>query len=233
MSESLKKIVITLDDGQFDGQYVNAAKIDIIDKCGVKVTKYVDIDALVCAFVESKNRVLKKHRIGALPQGFLDGKIYRDDQDEISGEVLVTAPKRKTYITFEDTRFIACCPAFLFCFNIHQGRIYSTKVFALKGTNWKHSTVLYNCPLGNVSTVDNQVCWGSNSLPHIDSLQKLDVVVSLFYDSPCNNDYFTPGVSIKWKCNNLREVLSRLEKQEEFPDDLLISKGLTVEELLK
>lgn len=134
---------------------------------------------------------------------------------------------------FENTRYEACCPAFLFSFTVAKGRIGDTKVFAIKGTNWNQDTKLYNCPLGNVNTYDNRVCWGSNSLPNIDSLHKLDVAVSMFYDSPYNNDHFRPGVSIKWKCDNLREVLKRLEKLKEFPERLLVPSGITIKDLLR
>lgn len=233
MAEGVLKTVITLDEEQFDGRYINAAKIDVINKNGTISTKYVDLTALVQALIDSKSGELRYHQIGKLPQGFFDGQIVRDDQNEISGRILVTASKCKTYISFENSRFTACCPAFLFNFEIDQGRLRSTKVYALKGTTWNNDTKLYNCPFGNVATNDHHVCWGSNSLPHIDSLHKLDVVVSMFYDSPYNNDYFRPGVSIKWKCNNLREVLTRLEKQEEFPDRLLVPTGITIKDLYK
>jgi len=55
----------------------------------------------------------------------------------------------------------------------------------------------------------------------------------MFYDSPYNNDHFRPGVSIKWKCDNLREVLKRLEKVKEFPERLLVPSGITIKDLLR
>lgn len=233
MSEGVIKTIITLDENQFSGRYSNAAKVDIIKKNGTISTKYVDVGALVQALLDSKKGEIQYHRIGALPQGFYDGMILRDDQGEISGKILVTASKRKTFIMFENTRYEACCPAFLFSFTVAKGRIGDTKVFAIKGTNWNQDTKLYNCPLGNVNTYDNRVCWGSNSLPSIDSLHKLDVAVSMFYDSPYNNDHFRPGVSIKWKCDNLREVLKRLEKLKEFPERLLVPSGIKIKDLLR
>lgn len=227
-----KKTIITLDEGQFGGKYINAAKVEVMESKGTILEKYVDCDQLVEAMTASKTKEAKIFRIGDLPQGFYDGKIGRDSNGRINGKFLVTTDKRKTYITFEETRFVACCPAFLFVFEIKSGRVINTRVFALKGKAWNDSTYLYNCPLGNVSVHTHSICWGSNSLPHIDNLQKLNIVVSMFYDSPCNNDWFSPGMSIKWKCDNLREVLKRLVEPEEFPERLLVSSGIKIGDLL-
>ena len=102
----------------------------------------MDVGALVQALLDSKKGEIQYHRIGALPQGFYDGMILRDDQGKISGKILVTASKRKTLIMFENTRYEACCPAFLFSFTLAKGRIGNTKVFAIKGTNWNLREVL-------------------------------------------------------------------------------------------
>ena len=227
-----KKTIITLDEGQFGGKYINAARVQVVENNGSILEKYVDCDQLIEAMTASRRKGEMAFRIGNLPQGFYDGKICRDSIGRIKGKFLVTTDKRKTYITFEETRFVTCCPAFLFVFEIESGRVINTRVFSLKGKTWNDSTYLYNCPLGNVSVNTHNVCWGSNSLPYIDELQKLNIVVSMFYDSPCNNDWFSPGKSIKWKCDNLREVLKRLEEPEEFPERLLVSSGIKIGDLL-
>ncbi len=233
MSGNTKKFVITLDADQFGGRYENAAKVELMDKNSITAVKYVDLDELLENLIKAGDENGNYFRIGKLPQGYYDGQIYRKSREGITGRILVIAPKCKTRIRFERTEFMACCPTFLFSFSVIQGRLEETKVFALKGSNWNDHTYLYNCPLGNVSTYTHAVCWGSNLLPYIDSLHKLDVAVSLFYDSPCNNDHFKAGESIKWNCNNLREVLARLEKYEQFPEDELVASSCTIGGLLK
>lgn len=42
------------------------------------------------------------------------------------------------------------------------------------------------------------------------------------FDSSTNNDYYTKGVSTKWKYDNLRGVLERLKKRDNFPERILV-----------
>lgn len=106
--------------------------------------------------------------------------INRDDDERLSGKIVLTIPKRKGTVQFEETSYEIYFPAFLFCFSLRKGRINDTYVFALKGEKWNRNSRLYNYPFGNVSTSSHKVCWGRNQLPVIDSLHQLDMVCSLF-----------------------------------------------------
>lgn len=164
----------------------------------------------------------REYHIGTLPQYYFDGMINRDDDERLSGKIVLTIPKRKGTVQFETTSYEICFPAFLFCFSLWKGRINNTYVFALKGERWNRNSRLYNYPFGNVNTSDHRVCWGRNQLPVIDSLHQLDMVCSLFFDSSTNNDHYTQGVSTKWKYDNLRGVLERLKKKDSFPERILV-----------
>lgn len=215
------KTVITLDDEKFGGNYYHAAHVEVIRGDKTRSAKYVDVDRLLEAMKNARNMDVF-YRIGRLPQNYYDGTIRRESDMTISGHMLLTVSKQRIPLQFEETKYIIPFPALLFCFHIIHGRVCSTEVYALTGTQWNEKSVLYNFPYGNVNVQSHQVCWGSNSLPEITELRKLDVVCSLFYDSPCNNDYFTAERSVKWRTDNLRNVLEKLKEKEEFPEKLLV-----------
>lgn len=213
--------VITLNDEKFGGKYYHTAHVEVIRGDGTRTAKYVDVDELLVAMKNAKNMDVF-YRIGRLPQNYYDGTIRREPDKTISGHMLLTVPKQRIPLQFEETKYTIPFPALLFCFNISHGRVGGTEVYALTGTQWNDKSVLYNYPYGNVNVYSHQVCWGSNRLPDITELRKLDVACSLFYDSPCNNNHFTSERSVKWKTDNLRNVLEKLKEKEEFPDNLLV-----------
>ena len=228
------KTIITLDDKNFGGGHYNAAHIEQIDENNIHSSKYISIQNLLSALsgsVVSENRF---YRLGRMPQNYYDGMILRDENEQISGKVALAVPKHRTTVHFEDTDYLICFPALFFCFSIENSRIKQTNLFALKGSHWKEEDFLYNYPFGNVNTYSHTVCWGSNQLPAIETLQTLDVVVSLFYDSPTNNDYYSAGDSTAWKEDNLRAVLKRLDGLEEFPEEILVQTNCsTIGDYLK
>lgn len=214
---------ITMDSKNFEGQYFNAAHIEAIDDKEIHYSKYISIEDLIKLLSKSKyEEKNREYHIGTLPQYYFDGMINRDDDERLSGKIVLTIPKRKGTVQFETTSYEICFPAFLFCFSLWKGRINNTYVFALKGERWNRNSRLYNYPFGNVNTSDHRVCWGRNQLPVIDSLHQLDMVCSLFFDSSTNNDHYTQGVSTKWKYDNLRGVLERLKKKDSFPERILV-----------
>lgn len=216
------KIVITLDEKNFGGRHYHAAHIEQIDDNNVHSSKYISIQNLISALSHSVVSEDRFYRLGKMPHNYYDGLILRNENEQISGEIALSVPMHRTTIHFEDTDYQICFPALFFYFSIKDSRIGSTYVFALKGNQWNEDDVLYNYPFGNVSTDYHNVCWGSNQLPAIETLQTLDVVVSLFYDSPTNNDYYSAGESTRWKEDNLRAILKRLDGLEKFPEKILM-----------
>lgn len=227
------KTLIELDDGNFEGQYYSAARVEIINDKGIRQAKHVDIKDLLSALAGATTSECETHRIGKLPQNFYDGAISRDE-DLLNGKVIVTVPKGLKTTIYEMTQYEIPFPALLFYFVIEDNRLEETRVYALKGNDWKESSMLYNYPFGNVNTYDHKVCWGDNDLPEIQELNTLDVVCSLFYDSSSNNDYYCPRVSTTLADSNLREVYERLKNKEEFPEKILVRSNTgTLASLLK
>lgn len=216
------KTIITLDDKNFGGNHYHAAHIEQIGENNIRLSKYISIPDLLSALTNSIVSEDRFYRMGKMPQNYYDGTILRDEHNQISGKVALAVPKHRRTILFENTEYMICFPSLFFCFSIAGGRIKQTKLFALKGNRWKDEDFLYNYPFGNVSTYAHEVCWGSNQLPQIETLQTLDVVISLFYDSATNNDLYSMEQSTVWKENNLRGVLDRLNGKKEFPEKILV-----------
>ena len=218
------KTFIEVDDENFDGQYCHAAHVKVINDNGVIQEKYVDIKELLKALSKSTVSDDLMHRIGKLPQYYYDGAISREG-GTLNGKVVMVVPKGKRQAVYENTRYNIPFPTLLFYFEITDGRIKKTLVYALKGKRHRENSVLYNYPFGNVSLYAHTVCWGHNTLPKISDLQTLDVICSLFYDSPSNNDYYTPEKSTKWDYSNLRGVYEKLQDFDEFPEEILVQSG--------
>lgn len=218
------KTFIEFDDENFDGQYCHAAHVKVINDNGVIQEKYVDIKELLKELSDSAVSENLMHRIGKLPQHYYDGAISRES-GALNGKIVMIVPKGKRHTVYENTRYHIPFPTLLFNFVITDGRITKTLVYALKGKRYRDNSVLYNYPFGNVSLYAHTVCWGHNTLPAIDDLQKLDVICSLFYDSPSNNDYYTPTKSSSWDYSNLRGVYEKLQDFEEFPEEILVPSG--------
>jgi len=227
------KTIITLDDKKFSGDYCNIAHVEVVDEEGIHATKYVDVKWLVEALKGSRYVDDEYHRIGQLPQHYYEGAFRRENNGDISGQILLIVPKAKVNIKFEKTRYNVPFPTLLFNCFIENGLLERTQAFALKGKKWKKHTFLYNYPFGNVNRISHTVCWGNNALPRIENLQKLDVICSMFYDTPFNNDYYQAGKTVKWKLENLREVFEKLKNYEDFPEGILVKSGENIASLMK
>lgn len=216
------KTIITLDDKKFNDQYYHAAHVEIIDENEVRASKYIDVDDLLVALNKGIAKEDRTYYIGKLPQNYYDGSIRRSDSGYLDADVILTIPKNKMRTVYEDTEYMIPYPALLFKFKIRKNRISETQVYALKGNRWDDKSILFNYPFGNVNTHSHIVCWGSNSLPEITELRKLDVVCSLFYNAPCNNDYFSMERSTKLKYSNVRGLFEKIKDTEQFPEEILV-----------
>ena len=219
------QIRATWDNKRFGGEYYQATHVELIDDDGIRTAKYVDTEHFLKALHGAQVSEEKFCRIGKIPQYYYDGSIRRDEDGMISGKIMMIIPMLRTVAQFEKTRYEIPFPALLFFYSIKRGKISATEVYALKGERWNEKSILYNYPFGNVNIYSHSVCWGNNVLPNIDDLQKLDVICSLFYTSPCNNDYYTAGKSTVWKIGNLRGVFEKLKVKSNFPERILVSSG--------
>ena len=227
------KTVVTLDDKKFSGDYCDLAHVEVVDEKGICTAKYVSIEWLMGALKGSQYVDDKYYRIGKLPQNYYEGAFRRESNGDISGQIILIVPKAKFNIKFEKTSYHVPFPALLFNCFIENGSLRKTQVFALKGNKWKKNTLLYKHPFGNVDSHSHKVCWGSNVLPQIKDLKTLDVICSMFYDAPFNNDYYQAGETIKWKSKNLREVFEKLKDCQEFPENILVKSGKNISSLMK
>lgn len=219
------QIIATWDDKRFGGDYYRAVRVETVDDDGIHAAKYVDAEHFLKALNKSRVNEDAFCRIGKIPQYYYDGAIRRDTEKRISGKIMLIVPKINTVVQFEKTRYKIPFPALLFFYSIRNGKITETQVYALKGGQWNDKSVLYNYPFGNVNTYSHTVCWGNNVLPEIEDLQKLDVICSLFYTSPCNNDYYKAGVSTIWKIENLRNIFEKLTEISDFPEEILVTSN--------
>lgn len=164
---------------------------------------------------------------------FYDGLFSRTPDGLINGRFITIVPSKIVRTTFEKSVYNVPFPTLLFLYELSASVIQSTKVFALKGDRWDNSSLLYNYPFGNVEIDTHEVCWGYNTIPRIPSLKSLDVVDSLFMDSPCNNDHYSMERSTTLQYSNLRGVFESLVNKTEFPEDILVkSEEINVGSLL-
>lgn len=226
-------IEVLLDDKKFSGKYCDTVQVRITDDLNIQTVKYVDVRILLEAFHISLKESEELSRIGELPNHFYDGLISREPDGFVNGRFITIVPPKITRATFVKTVYEVPFPALLFLYEIKEGVIKSTKVYALKGDKWDANSSLYNYPFGNVDVESHEVCWGYNELPKITSLKTLDVVDSLFIDSPCNNDHYSQEDSTTLQYSNLRGVFESLKKQAKFPEEILVqSDELNIGSLL-
>lgn len=216
------RTIITLDDKKFGDQYYHAAHVQVIGDDKIQASKYVDIDELLAALNKSVVKEKQAYYMGKLPQNYYDGCIRRDKSGNLDADIILTVPGVKMRTVYENSEYMIPYPSLLFCFQIHNNGIVKTQLYAIKGIHWTDKTVLYNYPFGNVSTSMHTVCWGSNSLPEIKELRQLDAVCSLFYNCPCNNDYFSAERSTKLKYTNVRGLFEKIMNNENFPEEILV-----------
>lgn len=219
------QVKATWDDKRFGGNYYQAVHVELVDDNGIHTAKYVDNAHFLEAVSGSMVTEDVFCRIGKIPQYYYDGAIRREADETISGKIMLIAPKTKTVVQFEKTRYEIPFPALLFFYTIKSGKICTTEVYALKGRRWGQKSFLYNYPFGNVHIHSHTVCWGNNVLPKIDDLQKLDIICSLFYTSPCNNDLYVAGQSTVWMIANLRDMFEKLKEKSNFPEEILVKSN--------
>lgn len=225
--------IITLDDKKFNQNYYNAAHVETIDDSGIHQAKYVDVHELLNALMNSRIEKERCYHIGKLPQYYFDGMIHRSRRGEFSGQMFLIVPKTRTIAQFHETRYEIPFPTLLFVYDLKDGRIVRSQVYALKGKKWDYKTDLFLYPFGNVHRGTCEICWGSNVLPSIKELSQLDVVTSLFYSSSTNNDLYSPERT-KWEAQNARELYELLKDKTSFPENKLVpcSKGC-IQNLIK
>ena len=173
-------------------------------------------------------------RINLLPNCFYNG--YFVAQKPLTGRLALFVPgqlQRMAYENGKDSGLVPY-PSLMFFFTVKEGKIDKSTVFAVKESKLQDindETPLYNYPYGNVSPFSGRICWGSNSLPKIKSFRELDTHVTLFINSPTNNDLFQPLSSVS-KDITLISLIKKQMKRKTFDNGLLVSARKSIADFL-
>ena len=130
-------------------------------------------------------------------------------------------PASMQIMQYENTQYDVCVPSLVFSFHVDKGRLEKTRVFVLKDDKPTGNSVLYRYPFGNVYD-DGRVCWGSNVFPDILEIKRLEMVMTLFIQSPCNSDLYQSEKCIGVKGVPLRELFEQLHNKQDFPEEYLM-----------
>lgn len=212
----MRQISILLDEDFNKSNCIECAKVTIQEKNGTKRIMLVTMESLVSALVKSSVKKAAKVPVGKIPFGYYDAAVG-EEQGKLCAEVVTVLPPGRQILQYEKTMYDVCLPSLVFKFNITQGRIYSTYVYVMKDDVPADDSRLYRYPFGNVS-VDGHVCWGANVLPDISELKSLEEVMTLFVQSPCNNDYYNGRDYCNHKDITLRQLFEILKDEEDYPE---------------
>jgi len=156
-----------------------------------------------------------------MPFGYYDAEVG-EDEGKLCANVVTVLPASRQIMKYENTLYDICMPSLVFQFTISKEKVYSTKVYVIKDINPTDKSKLYRYPFGNVN-MNGSVCWGSNVLPSINELKKLESIMMLFIQSPGNADYFNAEKYCGHKDFTLRQLFEKLKDEESYPDDYLVA----------
>lgn len=123
------------------------------------------------------------------------------------------------------------CPL-LFYIVVDREKILKSYVYVLKDTSISNEMQIYKYPFGNVSR-DGHICFGNNSLPLIKGPKDLEQVISIFFASSSNDDYFRNSDKVLEKYYSEQAILlSRLRDGKVKMEDILVPY-CTMNELVK
>lgn len=137
-------------------------------------------------------------------------------------------PADRQVINYVGSTYIVPFPSLLFYFESDNGCLLNTHIFAVKikdcsglGTD----TPLYTFPFGNVDPYSGKVCWGNTKHPHIQGIPDFQGIISSFFGSEVNDDFYEAGkhVIFKKEFRMQRGLLIHLSKLDGgFPDEYLV-----------
>lgn len=216
----MQRVEIIFDDQLNREQCLKCAHVTIINtEMDVKEERLVTIDSLMKAFGSSIIKETEMVPLGRMPFGYFDGAI-RMEQGKFSAEVVAVLPASKQIVTYEKTKYDICMPSLVFSFKVQEERLAETKVFTIKDDIPKEKSRLYRYPFGNVFD-SGSVCWGNNCIPRIKDLKGLEMIMTLFIQSPCNDDLYNSEKCIGVKELPLRQLLQNLKDKNVFPEEYL------------
>lgn len=216
----MRRISIVLDEDFNKSNCIECAKVTIQEKNGKMRSRVVTMESLIRALSNTVVKKAVKVPIGKIPFGYYDAAVG-EEQEMLCAEVVTVLPSGRQIMQYENTRYDVCLPSLVFKFIINQGRVSSTYVYVMKDEVPADGSRLYRYPFGNVS-MEGHVCWGTNVLPAISELKSLEEVMTLFVQSPCNNDYYQGKEYCNHKDVTLRQLFEILKDEEDYPEKYLV-----------
>lgn len=216
----MQEIAIYLNDKFNRSHSYDCANIVFTDKTGKKSSKIVEIGSLLKAFKCAVKEDIEQTPIGKIPFGYYDGAIGICN-NKLCADIVTVLPASMQMMQYESTQYDVCVPSLVFSFHVNKGRLENTRVFTLKDENPTGNSVLYRYPYGNVYD-DGRVCWGSNVFQDILEIKRLEMVMTLFIQSPCNSDLYRSEKCIGQKDVPLRELFEQLRNVQSFPEEYLM-----------
>lgn len=233
----MQKVVITMDDKFNHSHCHEYAKVEITDQeLETKQMRIVTMDSLLKAISESVIQEAEPVLLGKIPFGYFDGMV-KMERGKFCADIVTVLPAGRQLMQYEETRYDVCVPSLVFYFHVCEERVKQTKVFAIKDKRPTENSCLYRYPFGNVNSGTGNVCWGSNTLSKIKELKGVEKIMTLFIQSPCNNDLYNSENCVGVKDLPLRQLMEELKCKEMFPVEYLMPikkerKTVTLKELL-
>lgn len=216
----MQEVAIYLNQNFNRSHGYDCAKVVLTDAKGKKSSKVVEIGSLLKAFKKAVVETVAQAPIGDIPFGYYNGAIGISD-NKLKADIITVLPASMQMMQYENTPYDVCVPSLAFSFQVDKGRLQNTRVFVLKDENPTENSVLYRYPFGNVHD-DGRVCWGSNVFPDIREIKRLEMVMTLFIQSPCNSDLYQSEKCIGMKNVTLRELFEQLHNKQGFPEEYLM-----------
>ena len=198
----------------------DCANVVFTDEKGRKNSKMVEMGSLLKAFQKSVVETGELTPIGEIPFGYYNGAVGIRN-NKLKADIVTVLPASMQMMQYENTQYDVCVPSLVFSFHVDKGRLEKTRVFVLKDDKPTGNSVLYRYPFGNVYD-DGRVCWGSNVFPDILEIKRLEMVMTLFIQSPCNSDLYKSEKCIGVKDIPLRELFDQLHNKQDFPEEYLM-----------
>lgn len=213
----MSEIAITLSEKMNRSLCYECAHVLITDKYGKKSSKIVEIGSLLKAFNCATVEKVEQAPIGKIPFGYYDGVLGMHN-GKLCADIITVLPASMQMMQYENTHYDVCVPSLVFAFHVEEGKLSHTRVFTLKDETPKDESVLYRYPYGNVYD-DGRVCWGYNKLQDIREIKGLEMIMTLFIQSPCNSDLYRSEKCIGKKDVPLRELFEQLRNVQSFPEE--------------
>lgn len=140
-------------------------------------------------------------------------------------------PADRQVLNYVGDTYIVPFPSLLFYFESENGHLSDTYVFAARIKDCSElgtDTRLYAFPFGNVEPRGGKVCWGDTKHPHIQGISDFQGVISSFFGSEVNDDYYQAGNHVirKEEFRMQRGLLIHLAGLDGgFPDEYLVGSG--------